>query len=277
MCYFYILGIFPEFHKVSSISDYSVPFQVDSMTDTSDGKLVMTGLTNQAVIYTKQGQQDYTITIPGAGNMYGVARQGDILFFTDSNGLIHIVRETGEYIKNISTAFKAVYGIDVTNNTIWLADSSKGVYKLTVDSCHNIIKSEILASPTSQFHGHRGITIYNDSRVIVVCRGSHNLQVFDMSGLRVLPPVGEEGSEDGQLLEPQDVVTDGAGRMYVADSRNQRIVLFSKGGEFLRNLVTTDDGLRGNPTALFLQDNYIYASTYTIQPRSFKFYIIKLM
>ncbi len=52
-------------------------------------------------------------------------------------------------------------------------------------------------------------------------------------------------------MSPQGIVVDRQGHILVADAHNACIKLFSQKGEFLRNLVTKDDGLI-SPGALAL-------------------------
>jgi len=46
----------------------------------------------------------------------------------------------------------------------------------------------------------------------------------------------EKGSGDGQLNLPSDIDLDGAGNVYVADTENNRIVVFGSAGKFLRSV-----------------------------------------
>ena len=52
--------------------------------------------------------------------------------------------------------------------------------------------------------------------------------------LTALRAIGSQGSGPGQLLRPKDVALDADGNLYVADSGNHRIVVFSPDGKFLR-------------------------------------------
>ena len=104
------------------------------------------------------------------------------------------------------------------------------------------------------------ITVH-DSSVIIVCPFYNNIHIFDIFGNRVSPPVGRAGEEDGQFIQPLDVVTDLDGRLYVADFYNYRIMLFSPAGQFLQNLVTREDGLVNYPRALFLHGKNLYVIT----------------
>ena len=59
---------------------------------------------------------------------------------------------------------------------------------------------------------------------------------------------GAEGSDNGQFIYPSGIALDGSGNVYIADSGNNRIQVFTGTGEFVRawNMSGTDSGeLRG--------------------------------
>jgi DNA-binding beta-propeller fold protein YncE len=51
---------------------------------------------------------------------------------------------------------------------------------------------------------------------------------------------GQEGSGDGQFINPFGVATDSSGNVYVADTYNHRIQKFSSNGVFLTKWVQKD-------------------------------------
>jgi hypothetical protein len=80
----------------------------------------------------------------------------------------------------------------------------------------------------------------SDSVVAVSCNASHCVHVLDQAG-HVLYTVGEpgvEGAGQGRLAGPQGVCLDEAGRLYVADSNNERVVVCGAGGRVLHQVRT---------------------------------------
>ncbi len=72
---------------------------------------------------------------------------------------------------------------------------------------------------------------------------SHVVRVFDAAGgpLRTLGQPGVAGADFGHLFRPTGLALDGAGRLLVADSGNERVQVFAADGTF----VTTVGGRRG--------------------------------
>ncbi len=61
----------------------------------------------------------------------------------------------------------------------------------------------------------------------------------DIAAIQQLGVVGVAGAESGQFNLPRAVTTDGEGRIYVADSGNNRIQVFNPDGSFLRQWGST--------------------------------------
>lgn len=261
----------PEFYNVSEIDYYLFPYQIKGITVTSQGDLAIVGPGPRAAICSTQGQIKMNINIPGAGKLIGVARLGQVLYINQfDTGLIHVVQESGVYVNSINTGLTKLIDIALNGDTIWVTDQDKGLYKITIDSSFSIVNQQLLASPSSSFRLPRGIAVYGN-RVIVACHTSHNLHIFDMVGNRVVPPVGGFGSGDGQFYNPNDVTTDLAGRIYVGDYNNDRIVLLSPTGQFLRTLAQSDFGI--GVATVWVDGNTLYSSTYTY-PNYFRYLIV---
>jgi DNA-binding beta-propeller fold protein YncE len=67
----------------------------------------------------------------------------------------------------------------------------------------------------------------------------HRVMVFDPSG-NLMMKFGLSGSGVGMFLFPTDVLVDGSGQIFVADSANSRIQVFDSDGEFLQVIHGTD-------------------------------------
>ena len=254
---------------------------VSGMTCTSQGDLVMVQKRRLAIFNKQRQTITSTFTIPGAKKLHGIARQGDVMFITDysNNNLIHVVRVaigSMEHIKSIKTGLNRLYDIALANNTIWLTTEFRGLHKLTIDPSFNVTNSQLIAPPSSSFKMPIGITMH-DPLAIVVCKSSQNVHIFDMSGNSVVPPVNVEGTGIGQLSGPYDVATDSAGRMYVAEFYQSRIVVYSPTGQFLTNLWPRDNdveggvGFNGRPKSLYLHGDILYVAA-----ASFHLYVMEL-
>jgi sugar lactone lactonase YvrE len=112
-------------------------------------------------------------------------------------------------------------GLAVSGNTVYVADTGNDrIQRFTLDGGHGaqIVAPGQLANP-------RGIAV-RGSRLIVADDQHHRLVVYDTGG-HLLKVVGSSGSGPGQLNFPYGVAADLAGRVFVADDLNHRVVRFS--------------------------------------------------
>jgi DNA-binding beta-propeller fold protein YncE len=84
------------------------------------------------------------------------------------------------------------------------------------------------------------IAIKNEKLYVTDLR-NHRIQVFSLAG-ELLTVIGEEGSDPGQFSSPGGIAVDADGRMYVADSKNQRIQLLDANGMQIRQFGTGAGG-----------------------------------
>ena len=257
-----------------------MPGKSSGITTTSQGDLVLVERSGTHVwIYTKTLTLITEINIPGVKKLWGVIRQGKLLFFTDT-GLnnIHIVNEAGNYNKKINTKLKFIRNLAIHNNMMFVTTDYDGIYKFTMANNYDIIQYVLFAPASTLLDLPVAIALHN-SRVVVVCYFSHNPHIFDLNGTYVVPPVGKEGSGDGEFNNPHDLATDVDGRLFVADKHNTRIVMLSPTGKFLRNIVREVDGI-SSPFALYVQGNMLYVSShdqkYSSFDRYYQLYVIQL-
>ncbi|XP_013403180.1 uncharacterized protein LOC106168600 [Lingula anatina] len=93
---------------------------------------------------------------------------------------------------------------------------------------------------------------------ITVNSVNDNIVISDLGHcVHVLSPTGDhlykyDGSREGsELSSPYGVCTDSYGHIFIADLDNNRIVALSPQGQFIRYIVTEDDGLE-SPTAVVI-------------------------
>jgi DNA-binding beta-propeller fold protein YncE len=67
----------------------------------------------------------------------------------------------------------------------------------------------------------------NTGLVFVVDKLSTNVQVFDQNG-KFISKFGSKGTAEGQFKRPEDIALDPHGRIFVCDTGNSRIQVFSK-------------------------------------------------
>ena len=70
---------------------------------------------------------------------------------------------------------------------------------------------------------------------------SHQILILDTS-FSIVGSFGRSGGKAGALNDPYGVTCDGKGRVYVADTMNNRIQIFSPGGQFLKEITDLVNG-----------------------------------
>ena len=231
------------------------------LVDTTGGHLALVELFGQrAGIYTTGGDLKTPLHIPGRPLLRDIARQGRILFITDSESNIHLLHDNGTYLRSVTSGIKRAYGLAVSDSTFWVTTFTEGVHALTFDSDYVITARETFLPPDSDCMEPAGVAVMGDS-VALACSLSHTVNLYTKAASPALPPLGGWGDKDGQLQNPMDVAMDTQGRIYVADSYNQRVVFYSGAGVFLGSLVSHNDGLRGNPVGLFVSNQKLYVTT----------------
>lgn len=93
---------------------------------------------------------------------------------------------------------------------------------------------------TEQLSNPLHIAVDRYDRILVSDRDNHCVKVFDSNG-SYLSKMGNK--DNGKLLYPRGLTTDCLGHIYVCDSGNDRIAVFSKDGVFIHHLLTSSDGI----------------------------------
>ena len=86
-----------------------------------------------------------------------------------------------------------------------------------------------------QLSGAWGIAIHGDS-VYVSCRYDHTVSKFSLSEMCRVRRIGGEGSNNGQFKYPNQLTTDLIGRVFIADTCNNRICIHDPDLNHLRNI-----------------------------------------
>ena len=80
-----------------------------------------------------------------------------------------------------------------------------------------------------------GITTYGNS-VYVSCWGDSTVSKFSLTELCLVRRIGGEGSDNGQFTIPSQLTTDPIGRVFIADTHNNRICIHDPDLNHLRNI-----------------------------------------
>ena len=110
-------------------------------------------------------------------------------------------------------------GLAVQGNTLFVSDSANDrIQRFNLDGsgAREIVAPGLLAYP-------RGL-VTRGNRLLVADDQNHRLAVFDINGKLIRTLGRGEGSRPGQFSFPYGVAFDRAGRLFVADDMNQRVV-----------------------------------------------------
>jgi hypothetical protein len=102
------------------------------------------------------------------------------------------------------------------------------------------------------------VAVGDNGRIITLSQETSQVCIFDRDGLETAL-FGGEGVGDGKLNKPMDIDRDASGRIYVADTGNDRVVVFDADGRFIANIGA---GLIKSPVSVEVDKN---GNIYVIQ------------
>jgi tripartite motif-containing protein 71 len=190
-------------------------------------------------VFSPDGRFLREVGISGTGpgqltSVGAVAVAGDgSLFVADGTNRIDRFAIHGELLRSFGggalrfgggggNAAGAGGGLAVSGQFLYVADTGNDrILRYGLDG-----SSPRVLVPPGRLDVPQGLTV-RGSRVTVADDRNHRLAVFDTGG-RLLGTVGAgRGANPGQLAHPYDVASDVAGRLFVADDLNHRVVRFS--------------------------------------------------
>lgn len=182
---------------------------------TNKGKLVREVLVDRP-IRVKVHKEKLWITTPGQ------------LWTTDLKG--NVLRT---YFRKGKAAGQLNYpnGIDFdSKDNVFLSDTMNNRIQI-MNSKGNVIGAK--GEPTKELNQKKrlfglgmGLAVDDQDRIYVADAFSSAIKVFDHDG-NSLADLGEEGSNDGQLDHPSDIVYMGGNRFAVADKQNDRVQILA--------------------------------------------------
>jgi NHL repeat len=160
------------------------------------------------------------------------------------NGTLEIGDGQFWAINSIASDSNSVYVADLLNHRIQKFDangkfltkwgshceivSSEGKVLETSDDCIDPEGAAVIGD--GQFNKPAGIAV--DNNTIFVTDFNNRTQVFDSNGIYIAK-TGSTGSANSQFRDPNGIVVDNLGYIYVADTGNHRIQKFDKDGKFV--------------------------------------------
>ncbi|MBI5409916.1 MAG: 6-bladed beta-propeller [Nitrospirae bacterium] len=176
---------------------------------------------------------------------YGVEMdaEGRLFVVDTSNRNVHVFdSRKGDYYTFPDEAASFTSPIDVAidrEGNIFVTDSKEAVVKVFKDHGKKYIKElgrELLQRPT-------GIAVNEKTHeLLVVDTGNSEIIRYDLDGYKVKGIIGKNGSEAGMFHYPTNVFVSGDGHIFVSDSLNFRIQIFSPDWKFLKAFGKPGDG-----------------------------------
>jgi tripartite motif-containing protein 71 len=197
--------------------------------------------TGTIYVYDRDGayQRELTLAVPRPGwQPLGLAfdKEG-LLYVTDLSGpfqKVLVIDRTARVVRTIGENDQLNFpnGIFVDGSgEVFLTDSNNG--RLLVFDATGAVRAQVGRGTGEGNLGlPRGLAVDGSSRVFLADATGHGLFVYraptpDSQRLEFLGFVGGQGVADGQFQYPNSVAVDARGRVYVADTFNDRVQIWS--------------------------------------------------
>jgi len=161
-----------------------------------------------------------------------VGSDGNIYVADTFNNRVQIFNSSGVFQSTVGVGDLLVpYGIAVgSGGNIYVADTLNDRVQV-FDSSGNVLST----FGVGDLSFPQGIAVGSSGKIYVADTSNNCVQVFDSSG-NVSSPLGIcsliPGSGNGEFSSPGGVAVDGVGKIYVADTNNNRVQVFNSGGVF---------------------------------------------
>jgi len=150
---------------------------------------------------------------------------------TSENYKMYVFTERGQFVKQIHEHLFDPIAVVVTNdgNMITCDFGDDTVNVLSPDGAE-LVRS--FSAPDCDDNESPSFAVYDQDKFFVSYRKAHCIKVFNREGV-FLYNIGSEGSGDGQLSYPEDIVIDKFNNLIVCDKGNNRLQVFALDGKFL--------------------------------------------
>ncbi len=163
----------------------------------------------------------------------------DTFFIVDRQARIQHLDRSGKFLNEWHTP-ESLQGKPVgltvgPDGNLWVPDTHYHRVLVYAPDGRLVLQFGSRGTGPGQFIYPTDVAFGPDGRVFVSEYGDHDrIQVFDMQG-NYRYEFGAFGDRDGEFSRPQSIVIDG-NLVYVTDSCNHRLVVFTLDGKFVRNM-----------------------------------------
>jgi tripartite motif-containing protein 2/3/tripartite motif-containing protein 71 len=134
---------------------------------------------------------------------------------------------SGEYMKNLVSV-----AVDGDGNILTIDSQNHCLYKFTPDG-QELAKIGTKGNGPLQFRHPHEIAYNKHNGKIYIVDGYHRCQILNPD-LTFVSSFGQIGQDKGQLFNPQGVVCDDNGTVYIVEWTNKRVQSFSPEGKLLK-------------------------------------------
>ncbi len=167
-----------------------------------------------------------------------VTKENDIAV-TDTKNHVNCVK-----VFSVDGTRKASFGYGEFDYPFCLAIDSKGRFVVSDPAKNEIVTLESDGNIYKRFATRTKFAFYlsvNSKDQIVVSDWYHHcIRIFDQNGL-LLKKMGSRGFDEGQLMIPLGITTDGRSTILVLDCKCQRISMFGSDGRFIKHILQGKD------------------------------------
>jgi len=131
-----------------------------------------------------------------------------------------------------------------------LASSYKASGQMVITTVQEFKSWEVLSKTSC--------LLYNKGKIYITDEGLHKLYIIDLKTNEQVAR-GYLGSESGQFKKPTGLLADDLGNIMVSDSDNNRFLVFTEDGKFLKVVQQKDDARLASPQGMIRKKEEVLA------------------
>lgn len=179
------------------------------------------------------GQQNLPFKLP-----LGVLAYNGEVFVSDSDlGVIQVFDYNGKHLRTFGNTggqgkLKHPYGMAFNKDTLYVADGGLG--QLMMYDRFGEFRGSLRPKEDGVMANPAGLLI-KDDKIYFTDLSLHTINIMDKEG-NVLVSFGGRGEDPGEVLYPHSIAVNDKNEIFVSDSGNNRVLIFSNKGRYLRVL-----------------------------------------
>ena len=185
-------------------------------------------------------------SIPNMTSPCGIAltETGTIIIVSDKKKGITLLKQNGELVSEIGVGNYTDVAVGTDNSLYVVSTEDHEVHNFTPDGTLIKTAGRVGEDGPLKFKYPRGVTFNsNNNKVYITNTNNHEIQVLNHD-LSFYKRFGEEGTGKAQFKFPRGICCNSSGKVIIADSRNNRVQVFTPEGRLERVVSNPMDHLR---------------------------------